>query len=99
MENQTENQPEKPTERQNDFAPSRPGSGNCRRRFSEVPLAQINPDSSPQNIENWDSVRHLNLVLALEQDFSLQFEPEEIDQLNNVGEIVTVVSRKLNAGA
>ncbi len=65
----------------------------------EVPLAQINPDSSPQNIENWDSVRHLNLVLALEQDFSLQFEPEEIDQLNNVGEIVTVVSRKLNAGA
>jgi acyl carrier protein len=65
----------------------------------EVPLAQIKPDSSPETIETWDSVHHLNLVLALEQEFNLQFEPEEIDQIGSVGEIVAVVSRKLSAGA
>ncbi len=51
----------------------------------EVPLAQLTPDSSAETIESWDSVHHLNLVLALEQEFKIQFEPEEIDQLNNVG--------------
>lgn len=65
----------------------------------EVPVAQIELDSSPEKIETWDSVHHLNLVLALEQEFNLQFEPEEIDQIGNVGQIVAVVMRKLSAGA
>jgi acyl carrier protein len=60
----------------------------------EVPLTQVTSDSSPETLETWDSVHHLNLVLALEQEFNMQFEPEEIDQLSNVGEIVTVISRK-----
>ena len=65
----------------------------------QVPLAKVGPDSSPQSIATWDSVHHLNLVLALEQEFNLQFEPEEIDQIGNVGQIVTLVSKKVNAGA
>jgi acyl carrier protein len=65
----------------------------------EVPLTQVTPDSSPETLETWDSVHHLNLVLALEQEFNLQFEPEEIDQLDNVGEIVTVISRKQNVAS
>jgi acyl carrier protein len=65
----------------------------------QVPLAEVGPDSSPESIATWDSVHHLNLVLALEQEFNLQFEPEEIDQIGNVGQIVSLVSRKVNAGA
>jgi acyl carrier protein len=65
----------------------------------QVPLAEVGPDSSPESIASWDSVHHLNLVLALEQEFNLQFEPEEIDQIGNVGQIVSLVSRKVNAGA
>ncbi len=62
----------------------------------EVPLTRVTPDSSPETLETWDSVHHLNLVLALEQEFNMQFEPEEIDQLGNVGEIVAIISRKQN---
>jgi len=65
----------------------------------QVPLAEVGPDSSPESIATWDSVHHLNLVLALEQEFNLQFEPEEIDQIGNVGQIVTLVSKKVGAGA
>lgn len=65
----------------------------------QVPVAEVGPDSSPESIATWDSVHHLNLVLALEQEFNLQFEPEEIDQIGNVGQIVQLVSRKVNAGA
>jgi len=61
----------------------------------QVPLAEVGPDSSPESIATWDSVHHLNLVLALEQEFNLQFEPEEIDQIGNVGQIVALVSRKV----
>lgn len=62
----------------------------------EVPQDRIRADSSSENIEAWDSLHHLNLVLALEQEFSLQFEPEEIDEMNNVKHILTVLEGKLN---
>ena len=61
-----------------------------------LPGNQITAQSSPQNIEGWDSVQHLNLVLALEQEFGVQFEPEEIDQMNSIGRVLTVLQSKLN---
>jgi len=59
-----------------------------------LPLAQITPETSPQTVEHWDSVQHLNLVLALEQELGLEFLPEEIEQMKNVGAIVTLVDGK-----
>jgi acyl carrier protein len=43
----------------------------------DVPASRITPDSSPQTLEHWDSVQHLNLVLALEEEFNVKFEPED----------------------
>ncbi len=56
---------------------------------------EIGPQSSPESLESWDSVQHLNLVLALEEKFSLQFAPEEIDQMRTIGEIAGLVERKI----
>ena len=61
----------------------------------EVPAAKILADSSPESIETWDSVHHLNLVLALEQEFSLQFEPEEIEQMKDIQHILDIVGSKV----
>ena len=60
----------------------------------EVPVVKINASSSPENIDTWDSVHHLNLVLALEQEFDLQFEPEEIDQMKDVQHILEILAKK-----
>ena len=54
----------------------------------------ITPDSSPENVASWDSVQHLNLVLALEDEYGLQFLPEEMDQMKTVGEIAQLVAAK-----
>jgi acyl carrier protein len=62
----------------------------------EVSPGQLTPQSSSENIETWDSVHHLNLILAFEQEFSIQLEPEEIDQMNNVERITSILARKLN---
>jgi acyl carrier protein len=56
--------------------------------------AEITPESSPETLENWDSVQHLNLILAVEQRFELQFDPEEIESMENLGAIARVVERK-----
>jgi acyl carrier protein len=63
-----------------------------------VAPAEVTSKSSPQTLENWDSVRHLNLVLALEEKFSVQFSPEEIDSMHSVEEIAAVVESKASAG-
>lgn len=58
---------------------------------------RINAASSPQNIETWDSIQHLNLVLALEEKFGVQFAPEEIEQMKSIGEVSRLVEDKLQA--
>ena len=64
-----------------------------------VPISQIGPESSPETIESWDSVHHLNLILALEQAFNLQLEPVEIDRMNSMNAVFAILSEKLNVQA
>ena len=55
----------------------------------------LSADSSPQHVEAWDSVQHLTLVLALEARYGIQFEPEEMDRMNNLGMIAELLERKM----
>lgn len=54
----------------------------------------ITAESAPENIEIWDSVQHLNLVLALEERFGITFEPEEIEVMKSAGSIANLVYQK-----
>jgi len=51
----------------------------------EVPPDQITSDSSSESLENWDSFRHLQAVLALEGEYGVQFDPQRIPELTSVG--------------
>jgi acyl carrier protein len=62
-----------------------------------VPAENITAVSSPETLENWDSIQHLNLVLAVEERFGLQLSPEEIEQLKTVGDAAKLVESKLQA--
>jgi acyl carrier protein len=62
-----------------------------------VPAASLASDSSPETIATWDSTQHLNLVLAIEDKFSFQLSPEEIEQMGSLGQIATLVEGKLQA--
>jgi len=50
----------------------------------QVPGASMGPSSSPDTVETWDSLHHLSFVVALEQEFGVQFSPEEIEQLLSI---------------
>jgi len=55
----------------------------------------LTPDSAPEHLSAWDSIQHLNLLLALEQGFELQFEPEEIDQMQDLRTIAMLLEQRL----
>jgi acyl carrier protein len=60
-----------------------------------VPAEQITNTTSPETIETWDSLQHLNFVLAMEQAFNINFKPEEIEQLTSFRVIVEMLEMKL----
>jgi acyl carrier protein len=62
-----------------------------------LPIEQITTDSSPQTIESWDSVQHLNLVLALEQEMGVVIDPEEIERMKTVGDMIDLVKEKTSS--
>lgn len=70
-----------------------------KKVFSEVfdiPESQINDDSSPDTIEEWDSLNHSNLVMALEQEFQVSFTPDEMIEMLNFELIKIVLKEKTN---
>ena len=60
----------------------------------DILQAEVTADSSPETVESWDSVHHLNLVLALEEEYGFEFSPEEMDQAKTVGSLALVVSAR-----
>ena len=62
-----------------------------------IPVAQVMLETSSDTIKSWDSLQHLNLMLALEQEFGVQFAPEEIETLTSVQSIIQLLNLKLQA--
>lgn len=62
-----------------------------------VPADKITAESSPETIENWESMQHLNLVLAIEEKFGVQLEPEDIERMKNIGAVAALVEKLQSA--
>jgi acyl carrier protein len=59
-----------------------------------VDAARIDHSSSPDTIESWDSLRHVQLVLALEEAFGIQFTVDDIESMGTIGAVVEAVQRR-----
>ena len=47
----------------------------------QINKEDINCDSTPSTINNWDSLNHLNLIASFEDEFLIDIEPEEIAEM------------------
>ena len=61
----------------------------------EIPVDEITDESSPDNIESWDSLKHMNLILALEEEFGIGFSDDEIVEMMNYALIKLIMSKKV----
>ena len=59
-------------------------------------ISAIDENTSPETIEMWDSINHMNLILALEEEFGVEFENEEIVNMLNYKLIYLTLNEKLN---
>ncbi len=58
----------------------------------------IDAQTSAQDIDEWDSLMHVNLVLAVEKQFGIRFTGTEVAGLKDVGELSALVEKRLGAG-
>jgi acyl carrier protein len=64
-----------------------------------VDVSTITPESSMDNIANWDSLRHMNLVLALEEEFGVTIPDEDAGNITSYKLIKLVLDELLQAKA
>jgi acyl carrier protein len=56
-----------------------------------VPASQLTESSSPESVSQWESMKHINLVLAIEEEFDVRFDDQQISELQSVQSIISVV--------
>jgi acyl carrier protein len=55
----------------------------------------VRPDLTADDVDEWDSLSHIRLVLTVEKTFGLKFSASEIGNLGNVGDLVELIQEKL----
>jgi acyl carrier protein len=60
----------------------------------QVEPARLSAAAPFRDFDDFDSIRQLNLVLALEQEFGVQLEPEEMEQATDCARVAELIERK-----
>ena len=60
-------------------------------RVMNIAEDQVNESTTPQTVTNWDSIRNMNLILALEEDLGVGFTDDQVMKMLSVGEIIKTV--------
>jgi acyl carrier protein len=62
--------------------------------FLRVPVSSISDATSPENQRRWDSLRHLDLMTAIEDAYGVRFSTAEIVRAKSVGEVRRMLREK-----
>lgn len=62
--------------------------------FDDEDLVVTN-ESNAESIDDWDSLSHIRLVVAIEKQFGIKFAFGELQGLKNVGEMITLIEKKI----
>ncbi len=56
----------------------------------------IRPEMTAGDVDGWDSLSHVNLILAVEKGFGIRFTPKEILTFKNVGDLLKAIEGKIS---
>ena len=60
----------------------------------EISVGEIDEESSIDNIDLWDSMGHIKLILSIEKDFGMQFTADEVVEMTNYKRIREIIQDK-----
>jgi acyl carrier protein len=55
----------------------------------------ISESTTADDVEEWDSLSHIRLIVAIEREFGFKFKNSEIESLKNVGDLVGMIQSKV----
>jgi len=58
---------------------------------------RVTPETTAADVPDWDSVNHINLMVAVEARFKIKFKTAELESLHNVGHLVDLIQSKLES--
>ena len=65
-------------------------------RYFNTDINKLNPDTKASDIDGWDSLEHANLLLHLENIFQIEFDLEDIIDLEDLGSLSETIEKKTN---
>lgn len=65
------------------------------RQVLEDDTLVLTPETTADDVDGWDSMNHIFIVVELEKRFGVKFQAAEMEELKNVGELVALVREKL----
>ena len=57
----------------------------------------LRPDLTARDVEAWNSLAHVSLIVAAESHFGIRFKTSELESMQNVGDFVSLIGKKLKA--
>ncbi len=54
----------------------------------------LSPELSARDIAGWDSFKHIEIIIAVQEHYGITFRTRELDSLNNVGDLVRLIVDK-----
>ncbi len=60
----------------------------------EITPEEVTSETSTESAENWDSFRHLQLVLSVEGEYGVQLDPQQVPDLTTVAKLQAALEQK-----
>lgn len=65
------------------------------REVLDQPHLNITRQSQASSVEGWDSLAHMNLLVAIEQEFGVTFTLAELEEMKSVGDMADMIEKKM----
>lgn len=60
---------------------------------------ELKPEMTADDVDGWDSLAHIRLILSVQKAFGVKFSPVEMNRLKNVGDLIALTKEKQAQGA
>lgn len=65
------------------------------RRVLDLETLELTAATTANDVEGWDSLNHVTLVVSVEKEFGVRFTTREVNGLANVGDFISLIAQKL----